>query len=599
MLFDGDCGFCRAWTARWRSATGDGIDYFPYQQEGQRCPDIKPEAFAEAVHLVDTEGRVWRGAAAIFHALALGPGPRWPLRLYEHLPLFAPVTEAAYRFVARHRGAASAVTRLLYGERTERPTFKMASYWFLRAMGLIYFAAFVSLWTQVDGLIGEKGIAPAGRMLLDIETRLGGPRFWQMPTLCWYNSGDWFLHALCGAGTTAALLLMAGLVPALACIVLWVCYLSLTTASGIFLGYQSDNLLLEVGFLAILVAPLRLHSRLADDPHPPRLVAFLLRFLLFKLMFAAGYVKLASGDAAWQDLTALTYHYWSQPLPVWTAWYANLLPLWAQKASCFAMFGIELAMPFFFWAPRRVRHIAAVSQILLQVLIIATGNYCFFNYLTLALCLWLLDDTFFRDTENVAWVNLHGRNWPRFVQVPFAVVIITISTLLMTSMLKWKIPWPRAVVATYEALYPFRTVNSYGLFAVMTKTRAEIIVEGSNDGVNWKAYEFKWKPGDLSSRPRLVAPHQPRLDWQMWFAALGTYQNNPWFMNFLVRLLEGSAEVTKLMAVNPFPEEPPKLVRASFYEYRFTTPEERRVTGHWWRREEKGLYCPPIRTNRR
>jgi len=599
MMFDGDCRFCRAWIARWRSVAGDAIDYFPYQQEGSRCPDIKPEQFAEAVHFIERDGRVWRGAAAVFRALAMGPGPHRLLRAYERVPLFARLAEFAYAIVARHRDAAYVVTRILYGDRTERPTYKMASFWFLRAMGLIYFAAFVSLWLQIDGLVGEHGILPAGKMLADIETRLGGPRFWQLPTLCWLDKSDWFLHALCGAGTTASLLLMAGIVPAFACVALWACYLSLTTACGVFLGYQWDNLLLEVGFLAILAAPLRLHSRLADDPHPPRLIAFLLRFLLFKLMFSSGYVKLASGDPAWSDLTALTYHYWTQPLPIWTAWYANLLPLWAQKASCFAMFGIELVTPFFFWAPRRIRHIAGVSQMALQLLIIATGNYCFFNYLTLALCLWLLDDTFFRDTEDVAWVNLHGKNWPRAVQVPFAVVIVTLSTMLMTSMLRWPISWPAPLLRVHEALYPFRTVNSYGLFAVMTKTRAEIVVEGSDDGVTWKPYEFKCKPGDLSARPGLVAPHQPRLDWQMWFAALGTYQRNPWFMNFLVRLLEGSADVSKLMAVNPFPETPPKVVRASFYEYRFSTPEERRATGNWWRRESKGLYCPPIRINQR
>ncbi|MFH0907623.1 MAG: lipase maturation factor family protein [bacterium] len=594
MFFDGDCDFCRAWIERLHQATGERVDCFPYQQEGWRCPDIGPEQFAEAVHLVDPEGRVWRGCAAVVRALAWGAGPRWPLRLYERVPWFAGVMEACYRFVARHRGAASVVTRILYGDNTERPMFKMASFWFLRAMGLIYFAAFVSLWHQIDGLIGQNGILSAGAMLTDIETRLGGPCFWQMPTLCWFDKSDWFLHVLCGTGTTAALFLMAGILPAFACLVLWVCYLSLTTVSGIFLGYQWDNLLLETGFLAIFAAPLRIHSRLEDDPYPPRLGVFLFRFLLFKLMFSCGYVKLTSGDAAWSDLTSLAYHYWTQPLPAWTAWYANLLPLWAQKVSCVVMFGTELVIPFLFWAPRRIRHIAGVSQIALQLLIIATGNYGFFNYLILALCLWLLDDTFFQGKENISWVYLHGRNWPRAIRIPFAVVIVTISTLLMTSMLKWPAPWPRAVLRVKEALTPFRTVNSYSLFAIMTKIRPEIIVEGSDDGVNWMAYEFEWKPGDLSARPRFVAPHQPRLDWQMWFAAMGTYYHNPWFSSFLAKLLQGSPEVLKLIAVNPFPDIPPKAVRASYYEYRFTTPQERRRTGNWWRRDGKGLYCPPI-----
>ncbi|HEY8241313.1 MAG TPA: lipase maturation factor family protein, partial [Kiritimatiellia bacterium] len=354
MVFDGDCGFCRTWIARWRSHTGENIDYKPYQADAWRFPDIPKEQFGEAVHFVDTEGNVSRGAAAIFRALAMGANRRWPLRLYDSVPAFARATEAFYRFVARHRGPFSVITRLLYGDHAERPTYKMATYWFLRAMGLIYLVAFVSLWAQVDGLIGAKGILPAGEMLKTLEPRFGEARFWQFPTLCWLDMSDAFLHTLCGAGITAALVLMAGFVPALSSMVLWVCYLSLTTVSGIFLGYQWDNLLLEAGFLAILVAPLRFHSRLADDPMPPRLGLFLIRFLLFKLMFFSGYVKLASGDATWNDLTALTFHYWTQPLPTPIAWFANLLPLEAQKASCFVMFAVELVLPFLFWTPRRI-----------------------------------------------------------------------------------------------------------------------------------------------------------------------------------------------------------------------------------------------------
>ena len=346
---------------------------------------------------------------------------------------------------------------------------------------------------------------------------------------------------------------------------------------------------------------------------PPSLIAlWLLRLLLFKLMFSSGCVKLASGDPNWRNLKALTFHYQTQPLPTWIGWYVSQLPLWFQKFSCVMMFGAELGAPFLIFAPRRLRLLGAAAIACLQILILLTGNYTFFNLLTLALCLLLLDDfTWARlipgnlfprrgagmpgnvparveDATKNAKTVLCARNsrlrWPRFVTIPLAFVVVLLYLFQVSLTLGLRPAWFYPVAAADLWLSPFRTFNGYGLFAVMTTERREIVVEGSDDGVNWLPYEFKYKPGDVTRRPGFVAPFQPRLDWQMWFAALGDYRQNPWFLNFCVRLLQGSPEVSALLETNPFPKHPPQYVRAVFYDYQFTNFTERRTTRAWWKR---------------
>jgi hypothetical protein len=322
-------------------------------------------------------------------------------------------------------------------------------------------------------------------------------------------------------------------------------------------------------------------------------------------MFASGCVKLLSGDPAWRNLTALQFHYETQPLPTWIGWYIHQLPSGIQKTSTGLMFCIELFLPFLIFAPRRPRQLACVSFVMLQVLIFLTGNYCFFNLLTVALCLLLLDDTALKSFVPNRWrLLLSARfkvqgsassvRWPPAITVPLACIVITVSIMEFSALFHLQVPWPRPLASVYRAMAPFRSINNYGLFAVMTMSRPEIIVEGSNDGVVWQEYEFKYKPGDVKRRPRFVEPHQPRLDWQMWFAALGTYRQNPWFVNFCVRLLQGSPDVLALLAHNPFAGAPPRYVRAVVYEYGFTDATTRRKTGAWWRREPKGDYLPVL-----
>jgi len=326
----------------------------------------------------------------------------------------------------------------------------------------------------------------------------------------------------------------------------------------------------------------------------------LFRWLLCRLMFLSGAVKLASGDPSWRSFRALPVHYQTQPLPTPLAWYFFQLPGWFQRMSVAFVFFVELLVPLLVLAPRRIRMLAAFAITLLQVLILITGNYAFFNFLTIGLCLFAFDDAALAQVipkKMVGWVSsrplaiARSRVWS-VVCIAVAALVLFTSGFEMVGELAGR-HWGLADTVI-RAISPLEIVNTYGLFAVMTTTRPEIVIEGSNDGQTWLAYEFKYKPGGLGRRPPIVEPHQPRLDWQMWFAALGNYQTDPWILQFLGRVLTGSPEVLGLLKRNPFPDAPPRYVRAQVYDYRFTTPEERNATGDWWHRERKGTYVPEV-----
>jgi len=603
MVYDGDCNFCGRWIARWRQLTGDAVDYLPSQdpQIGSQFPEVPREHFQTSVQLIEPDGTVCSGAEAVFRALAKNPKIKWPQKLYESSKPLATVTESAYQFVAAHRTGFSLLTKLVWGRYDE---YFLMRWMFLRALGLIYLVAFVSLWAQVGGLIGHNGILPedqymdAARQWFDSQS-VGIDGFHRLPTLCWLNSSDGFLQVQCGAGVFLACLLIVGIAPVPALALLWLLYLSLTTVGRDFFGFQWDNLLLEAGFLSIFFAPWQWWPKFSREKPPSKLLLWLLRILLFKLMFSSGCVKLASGDPNWRNLTALTFHYQTQPLPTWLGWYASQLPPWFQKSSCAAMFAIELGAPFLIFCPRRIRFVGGLAMAFLQILILLTGNYTFFNWLTLALCLLLLDDFALRSFLPGRLTSYAKRTtrsiWPLAIAVPLATVFISASFLEIVAIFGASGDGALKPIAKLAGwLEPFRTFNNYGLFAVMTTERHEIIVQGSNDGVHWSDYEFKYKPGDVNERPVFVAPFQPRLDWQMWFAALGDYQNNPWFENFCVRLLQGSPPVLALLKHNPFPVKPPHYIRAEFYNYEFTNFSERRATGASWKRQFIGEYLPPV-----
>ena len=501
--------------------------------------------------------------------------------------------------------------------------YRLAGWLFLRLLGLVYLIAFASLWVQVDGLLGSRGILPAARYLHTATRVLGPERYRLLPTLFWFGAGDGALHAACAAGVVLALLVIAGVLEVPSLVALWVLYLSLVTVGRDFLSFQWDALLLETGALAVFLPRLALRTRRSRAAPPRPLALLLLWWLLFRLMFSSGAVKLASGDPTWRSLDALKFHYETQPLPTWIGWFAHQLPGWFQVLSVVVMFGIELVVPWLILGTRRTRRIAFVPLVGLQLLIAATGNYGFFNLLTVGLCLLLLDDDAMArvgsrlgrvgrwlagpletDREPKAPKGGAGPRrpwapWGRWLAVPFAAAVFLVSLVEVTGATGLPSPWPRPIYALRKAIAPLRSVNGYGLFAVMTTDRPEIVVEGSDDGATWKAYRCPWKPGPLDRRPRFCEPYMPRLDWQMWFAALGgSPVRSPWFVAFLTRLAEGSPPVLDLLARNPFPDHPPRFLRARLEDYRFTDLHELRASGRWWRREQAGTYLQEVTSER-
>jgi hypothetical protein len=554
---------------------------------------------------IEPDGEAFFAAEAVYRSLGYRSSRRWLAWSYDHVPGFAAISETAYKFIARHRGIGSTFTRLLWGKDVRPPAYFWARRWFLRALGLTYLIASISLWVQVDGLVGSNGVSPLNQFLRGVYERFGPRAYSLLPTLCWFDSSNGFLHFLCGGGVVLSLLLILGIAPALSLVVLFVFYLSLTIAGQTFLSFQWDILLLETGFLSIFLAPWRLWPRelmwLLRPPNAATPVSrpalFLLKFLLFKLMLMSGVVKLTSGDDCWWNLSALDYHYWTQPLPTAIGWWADQHPEWFKKFSVGFCLVVEIVAPFFLWAPKRLRYAAGGLLIALQIVIAATGNYCFFNLLTIALCLLLFDDSVFGPLEGRAPARLSRAS--RELRPPIAAVGVLILTLPVNAMLvfsafKPETRWPRPIAMLGGYLESFHVVSGYGLFRVMTKSRPEIIIVGSADGIEWLPYEFKWKPGALDRAPGWVAPHQPRLDWQMWFAALGSYRQNPWFVSLLERLLRNAPEVAALLARNPFPEQPPRYIRARLYEYRVSHAAEHRERGAGWKREERGDYVPEI-----
>jgi hypothetical protein len=339
--------------------------------------------------------------------------------------------------------------------------------------------------------------------------------------------------------------------------------------------------LIETGFLAIFLGR-------------NRIVPWLFRWLGFRLFFLSGAVKLLSGDPNWRNLSALSYHWHTQPLPTVLAWYADKLPMGVQHFLTAATLVIEIVVPFLVFMPRLMRIYGAWCLIGLQVLIMVTGNYTFFNLLSIALCLFWFDDRALERFVPAQVKETFASQPPERRLVPAVVAVLVLVLSLAHLYQTFTGVVPAAVNAALRYTAPLQIVNTYGLFAVMTTVRNEIILEGSDDGQLWLPYEFRDKPGNVMRAPRWVAPYQPRLDWQMWFAALGNYQSNPWLVNVAVRLLEGSSAVTGLFSSVPFPEHPPRYVRAEVYEYTFSDAQTRRQTGAWWKREPRGLYLPAV-----
>jgi len=515
---------------------------------------------------------------------------------------------------------ASAIRRLFDGQRGT--TNRLVPRWlFLRALGLIYFSAFFSLIFQVRGLIGPAGILPAGTYLHAVAQSLTPwVRVWYAPSILWWSSGPVMLCTLCWVGLVASLLLMLNLWPRGMLLTCFVCFLSFVSAAQDFSGYQSDGMLLEAGAIALFFAPKGLRPGFGWAHPPSRASLFLLQWEWFRIYFESGVVKILSGDPEWRHFTAMDEYYQNGPLPTWIGWYVQHLPHWFHASTVYATLALELGLVWMLFLPRRWRIVCFFIVTPWQIGVILTANYTFLNYLVLALGVLLLDDRFVLQLlpanlkERVAGTTSEEASLPG-AQVEGASIeggrenlsatwsalkLAVCSGILIwifyatTAELIWmfvRAPLPAFPVTAIE---PFRIANQYGLFAVMTRGRYEIEFQGSQDGQSWVAYPFRYKPQDSNRPPGIYAPYQPRFDWNLWFASLGSWREYPIVPNTEVRLLSNNKDVLTLFAGNPFPQEPPRQIRAVLWQYWFTSMAEKRATGMWWRRQLLGLYAPTL-----
>jgi hypothetical protein len=504
---------------------------------------------------------------------------------------------------------------------------------FFRSLGLVYFLAFGSLIFQIKGLIGVNGILPVSDLLSSVrQSSSGFANFLQLPTIFWLNSSDEFMRVICIVAIflSVALFLKLRIWQQTAIMfLLYVFYLSFINVGQNFLSFQWDVLLLETGFLSVLYLVFY-RSELAR-----KVFIWLFRLLIFKLMLMSGLVKFSSGDAAWANMTALSYHYLTQPLPNPISFFVYQLPIWFHWCSCVLMFVIELIIPWLIFMGRRPRIWAALAFTALMLMVIVTGNYCFFNLLTIALCLWLVDDEWlegflpvkkfnsqffanpmeilnFKIKERLLRLGFASEDFAQksfrllahvFILLIFLYYSVVHSCLIISRApipLSCRVPFAQLSETLLVPVQNFHLISPYGLFAIMTTIRNEIVIQGANDVPgqlalsDWLDYEFYWKPGDTKAMPSQVAPYQPRLDWQMWFAALSDYRAQAWFVNFCIRILQNNKDVLHLLKNNPYPDAAPKYIRAVVYEYKFNDLETYARSGEPWQRDLKELYLPAI-----
>jgi hypothetical protein len=486
---------------------------------------------------------------------------------------------------------------------------------FLRALGLIYYSAFFSLAFQIRGLIGPHGILPAGEYLQAVAERFGHAGYWYAPTLLWISSSSRMLTGICWVGMIASVLLVLNFWPRGMLAVCFVCFLSFVSGAQDFSAYQSDGMLLEAGSVAMFFAPPGWRPEWGEASPPSRASLFLLIWEGFRIYFESGVAKIMGGDPRWRNFTALDEYYQNGPLPTWIGWYMQHLPHWFHAATAFVTLALELGLVWMMFLPRRVRILCFFIVTPWQIGIILSANYTFLNYLVLALGFLLLDDRFLLHYLPGFWKRSFlaaevtkplgeprvEKNWRKKLSAQFSALKLAFTAVMLTwifyvtlAEMVWMVkplPFPTTPVS---ALEPFRIANRYGLFAGMTRGRYEIEFQGSDDGQTWVVYPFRFKPQDPSKAPGIYAPYQPRFDWNLWFASLSSWRQEPIVVRTEESLLRGDADVLLLFSGNPFPHAPPRQVRAVVWQYWFTTPAERRSEGMWWRRQSLGLYAPTL-----
>jgi lipase maturation factor 1 len=504
----------------------------------------------------------------------------------------------------------------------KRPGHLWPRWIFLRALGLIYFSAFYSLLFQIKGLIGPNGILPAADYLQAMHAALELRSYWSAPSLLWFAAGNGALLTLCWVGLIASLLLTLNLWPRASLLICFLCFVSFVSVAREFSGYQSDGMLLEAGFIALFFAPTGLRPGLGADNPPSRASLLLLQWEWFRIYFESGVAKIASGDLAWRQLTAMDDYYQNGPLPTWIGWYVQHLPHWFHASAVVYTLATEILIVWMLFLPRRFRIACFFIVTPFEISIIATANYTFLNYLVLLLGVLLLDDRFLEWILPQRFRELvQGKNTAQAAAAPgvaaaapprasasaewrerftplrraFAGLCLGLVFYSTTAQLLWMfvpgLPLPQAPV---QALEPFRIANSYGLFAVMTHERYEIEFQGSQDGKTWIAYPFRYKPQAIDKAPGIYAPYQPRFEWNLWFASLGPWQQSRFVIWTEERLLKNDPDVLALFAGNPFAGAPPRQMRTIKYQYWFTDLRTKRETGNWWRREDLGPYSPAL-----
>lgn len=534
----------------------------------------------------------------------------------------------------------ASVVRWLFASEPGKPEGLLARWIFLRALGLIYFSAFFSLAFQIKGLIGPQGILPAGDYLREVGQQLGRVGYWYAPTLLWISSGRHMLMGLCWVGMIASVLLVLNLWPRGMLAICFLCFLSFVSAAQDFSSYQSDGMLLEAGFISLFFAPRGWRPGWGEASPPSRMSWFLLVWECFRIYFESGVGKIMGGDPEWRNFTALDDYYQNGPLPTWIGWYMQHWPHWFQAAMAFGTLALELALVWMMFLPRWFRIVCFCIVTPWQIGIILSANYTFLNYLVLALGFLLLDDKLLerflpgrwestfpavqsamsqleasseKDTSN-GLVSLNrvapnelgraeARPYKANLSKQWAAIKLAVAAVMLTWIfyataveMIWMVKPVGLAMTPVSALEPFRVANQYGLFERMTRGRYEIEFQGSDDGQKWLVYPFRFKPQDPAKAPGIYAPYQPRFDWNLWFASLTTWRDEEGHIvpRTEQALLRGSPDVLQLFAGNPFPNGPPKMIKAVLWQYWFTTPQEKRATGMWWRREQMGIYAPTL-----
>ncbi|MBT5734056.1 lipase maturation factor family protein [bacterium] len=543
MVWDGDCEFCRKFAERFEASADSVVEFIPYQSLHKKYPK-SPKLDYEKSVVFFTSTSVTIGAEAIFSFFNV-IGKKWPKKLYENFSLVSKVSEFFYSCIAKNRRLFGFFSRILFGDNFMPDSYKISSWIFGRMLGLVGAAAFLSFWVQADLIIGSNGIVPFSENLTQIESfiiksDLDTSKWLAKPTLLWLYNSDLWLNIVLLIGFISSLSLAIGLVPHVSILLSWASYLSIASVSEPFLNFQWDALLLEVYLISILFVPWRVFDNKINIESPPTIGRWLLWLLVIKLMLQSGIVKFTffdvDGSNTWRDLTALEYHFWTQPIPSWLSYYFDALPTVIDKIALFFTYICELIIPFFILLPRKMRRIAAISLILFQFLIILSGNYGFFNLLTITLCISLFDDQYLRKLNFSSVVN--GKPFPKNYIVykkikrglSFLVLILFVFSFvvfigkdlkgnrLSSSDLNEKVSVLEQKILGFSQTT--RSINSYGLFRVMTKTRPEFKIELQYEDSLWVPIDFDYKPNYIKKKPAFFFPHMPRVDWQIWFEAL-------------------------------------------------------------------------------